>query len=275
MKILARYLVANALGVSMATASAAQTAPAYSAAERPIFIENINPYRMYWVAGADTLGTPVESVTLESQLWARKGPDIQVVVRQESLQPHASTKTDTFRIDTRGRVLGINGRAPGLHARVDFLPRLPTHALMDRARWGDTLRILGEGPAGEQVYEVTRSYRVTRSLDSLDARLVEIEAEGEVHYRDGWWTDSTRSVAAWIDVRGPVRERIGFDPSRGQIVYRSWVMNLQGVGGIPDGRGQTRQVSAGLVSASRSRIISREAAEALRRRHRDAPLPQS
>lgn len=275
MKILACFLTASAIAVSTPAASAAQGAPSYSVPDRTIFIESTNPHLMYWIVGADTLGSPVESVTLESQLWARPGPDFQVVVRRESLLPEASVRTDTFQIDPHGKVLAINSRAPGLHERVDFVPRLPAHPLRIGAQWGDTLRIPGRGPAGEHVYELTRSYRVVRSLDTLDASLVEIEAEGEVHYRDGWWTDSARAVYAWIDVRGSVRERIGFDPSRGQVVYRDWVMDLRGVGGIPDGRGNGKQHPAGLLSASRSRMIAPEAAEALRRRPQDALRPPS
>lgn len=81
-----------------------------------------------------------------------------------------------------------------------------------------------------------------------------------MQYRDGWWTDSTQVNAVWIDVSGPVHEVIGFDPRAGEILYRSWHMDLRGTGGLPDGR----TVPAGLLSGSRERRISRSSAVNLR-----------
>jgi hypothetical protein len=264
MKARLQLFFAGIASLVSANAAPAQQVPVYAPPSETVFVESINPHLMYWVVGPDSVGTPVESVTLETQRWTRSGAQLEVIVRQESLLPEESVGIDTFRIEPDGRVASINGAPPALQGRVDFLPRLPARELRVGAGWADTLRTVTEGAAGEHVYAVSRQYRVTRSVDTLDTRVVEIVAEGEVHYRDGWWADPARTVAAWIDVRGPVVERIGFDPARGQVVYRGWWMDLKGSGAIPDGAGGSRKVPAGLLSGSRSRVVTFEEAEALR-----------
>jgi hypothetical protein len=249
---------------SSTSALSAQTASFYAPARDTVFIESINPHLMYWVVGRDTLGTPIHSVTLERQAWKRSGQNLQVVVHQDRLLPESSTSTDTFSIEANGRLTAINGKAPGLHGRIDFLPRLPGEPLEVGVVWADTLSTVSSGPAGDHRYEVIRQYRVTHSTGEARSSIVEIEAEGEVRYRDGWWTDASESSALWIDVRGPIREVIVFDIAAGQIVERVWQMDLRGTGSLPDGAGGSRSVTAGLLSGSRERRVSQAEAATLK-----------
>jgi hypothetical protein len=256
--------------LALAAPAAAQQVPVYHASPEPVVVEATNPHLMYLLAGNDTVGRPVEPVTIERQRWSEEDGRLVVIVEQETLRPGRSVTTDTLRLDPDGRVVAVDGKAPGLHVRIDFVPRLPAAPLSIGTRWTDTLHVRGDGPAGEHVYEVVREHRAVRMLDTLGASVIEIASRGEVHYRDGWWADATETARTWIDVRGPVVERAGYDPARGRLVYRSWWMDLRGMGGAPGPNGEI-QLPAGLRSASHQRVVD-EKREAVVRRDPEAAL---
>src|SRR5207237_7773041 len=100
--------------------------------------------------------------------------------------------------------------------------------------WSDTLHSSqAGGPGGAHTFTIIRSWRVARLFDSAGTRLAELSASGDVHYRDGWWADSAVGSYAAIDVSGPVTEHALLSITAGQLVERSWSMNLTGRGTHP------------------------------------------
>lgn len=205
-----------------------------------------NPFRMYWVRGADTIGTPRRELGVEARAWREAGGSPEVVVRALGLDVGRRTSTDTFRLSADGRVRAINGRRPGSNGRLDLLLQLPGRALARGTTWTDTVHADSLGAAGREWYRVVRRYRVTRLVDTLGARgVADVAAEGDIDFRFAWVTDSAAGRTAWIDVRGPVTERYLFDVAGGRLLHRHWDMDLRGRGVPPEG-GDT--VPAGLFS---------------------------
>src|SRR5207244_7062782 len=231
-----------------------------------VFILLVNPYRMYWVRGGDTLSQPMHTVSVEAQRWDRDGQHLVVGVRQLQLDVHRRTKVDTFNITSLGVVQKINGHRPGLDERIDLLPRLPGRALESGVIWADTLRSSESGgPRGDALYFVSRTYRVGRLFDSAGTRLAEVSAAGLVRYRDSWWVDSLAGKSVSIDVTGPVTERFRSAFRAGRLLDRSWSMDLKGRGTLPGDRGGTDTTTAGLVSAETERVIVPDRAHRLTR----------
>lgn len=238
----------------------AQTRPhAYSASADTVYVTQSNPHRMYWVIDDDTLGQPIHSVSLDAQLWSRSGDTLIVRVRKERLLPERSEQTDSLVLRRDGRVLSVNGQPAGqVKTRVDLVPVLPNRPLREGLAWSDTLDVRTHGAGGEQIFRVVRRYSV-RAI-TADGR-AELSAEGEVSYRDGWWTDSTETAALVLDVSGPLRESAVLDLSAGRLLSLEWTMDLRGTSTLPDGR----TVPAGLLSGSRERQIGARAAADVRR----------
>ena len=94
----------------------AQAAPAYAAPADTGFVESVNPHFMYWIVKGDTLGTPIEPVSLERQFWRPAGEHLRVSVRQQRLLPERSASIDSFLLQPNGRLAAINGRP---RARMD------------------------------------------------------------------------------------------------------------------------------------------------------------
>lgn len=238
----------------------------YRATADTAFILLVNPYRMYWVRGTDTLSEPQHAVSVEAQRWEKDERQLRVTVRQWQLDVNRRIKVDTFSVAPEGAVVKINGHAPGLNERVDLLLRLPHAVLAPGLAWADTLRSpQGSGPLGDGLYEVKRSYRVDQLVDSNSTTFALVSASGLVHYRDSWWVDSAAGSFASIDVTGPVTERFLFAIRAGRLMERSWSMNLTGRGTLPADSGTVDTTVAGLVSAETQRIITSERAHLLTR----------
>jgi len=227
--------------------------------------ESYNPFRMYWLSGADTVGAPVEARSVESHVWRGGADRPEVVIRQQHLDFNRRVSTDTFTIAPRGHVMEINHRPPTGSQRIDLLLRLPVAPLAAGVRWTDTVAAGGMEPPGELRYEVIRTYRVARMVDTLGSRVAEVAAEGTVRFRLAFWADSAAGRAAWIDAAGPVREEYRFDVTRGRLLRRFWTMDLRGRGVPPTG---TDTVAAGLRSDEEMRL-----ADTPRQRFLLAPLP--
>lgn len=233
------------------------------------FVLLVNPYRMYWIRGVDTLSQPQEAVSIEAQRWDRDGQRLRVTVRQLQLDVHRHLKVDTFTVTSRGAVEKINGHAPGLNERVDLVLRLPARPFAPGLTWADTLRSPQRtGPQRDGLYVVTRSYRVSRLFDSAGTQLAEVSATGMVRYRDSWWVDSTAGSYVSMDVTGPDTERFVFAVGQGRLISRSWSMHLTGKGTIPGGGGGADTTPAGLIASETQQAISQERARLLMR-----PLP--
>ena len=233
------------------------------------FVLIVNPYRMYWVRKGDTLSQPVHTVSVEAQHWRQDGQLQQVIVKQLQLDVRRRAKVDTFAITPLGAVQQINGHAPGLNERVDFLPRLPGRAPTPGLTWADTLESpQRSGPRRDGLYVVTRIYHVSRLFDSTGTRFAELAAIGTVHYRDSWWVDSTAGTFASLDVTGPDTEGGVFAVQEGRLLRWAWSMNLTGRGTLPGDSGRIDTTAAGLVSGETQRVISSSRAHLLTR-----PLP--
>jgi hypothetical protein len=257
-----RVMFSVCLGSALGHAAmSAQTVASYRAQAETLCVELRNPYRMYWVRGRDTVGEDHMDLTIERQVWRADSLNLVADIIQSTLTVARRSHTDTFTVSPLGRVIRIDGRAPGLNDRVDLLLGLPATPLTVGSTWGDTIDSRAVGPAGQHLYVVQRQYRVTRQVDTLGSVATEVQAKGTVHYRDAWWVDSTAGSYAWVDVAGPVTESYWFDSSRGRLLARYWSMDLRGQGGAPDTMHVTDTVPAGLRSQEvQSPVTSQRAA---------------
>jgi hypothetical protein len=232
-----------------------------------VFVLLVNPYRMYWVRGTDTLSQPTHAVSVEAERWEQRKPgaDLRVVVEHRDLDVHRRVKQDTFVVAPSGPVRTVNGHAPDMDERVDLLPRLPDRALRARLTWSDTLASSKTAaPGGRKTFSVIRAWRVDRLFDSAGTRMAAISAAGDLHYRDGWWTDSAASAFVTLDVRGPMTEHALLAITTGQLLERAWSMTLRGTGTISGEHG-VDTVPAGLISAETQRTLSSAQAHLLAR----------
>jgi hypothetical protein len=249
------------------SSAAAPAAPArYLVARDTLSYELDNPFRLYWVRGADTVGAPQHQHSVETHAWRGPTAHPEVVIRQVALDVGRRTTVDTFTLAPDGRVETIGHRQPTSAQRTDLLLRLPASSLTVGTRWSDTVRSAGTDPGGAQGYEVARTYRVVRRVDTLGVRgVADVAAQGTVRYRFGFWVDSAAGRAAWVDVAGPVTEHYLFDVARGRLLRRQWAMDLRGRGVSPAG---ADTVIAGLRSEETLAL-----ADSPRLRFLLAPLP--
>lgn len=240
------HCVATFTFCGLAPVVGAQRPARYQIAPETLRYEMENPFRMYWVRGADTVGAPQHERSVESHAWRGSAEHPELVIRQLLLNVSRRSASDTFTVVPNGRVEAINHRPPTGAQRVDLLLQLPSTPLVSGTRWSDTVRSTGTDPGGAQWYEVTRAYHVVRITDTLGFRgVADVAAEGTIRMRFGFWTDSAAGKAAWIDVMGPVAEQYLFDVERGRLLRRSWSMDLRGRGVAPGG---SDTVPAGLRS---------------------------
>lgn len=230
-----RLLLAAILCLATPAALAAQR-PSYGVIADTLRYTTDNPFRLYWLRGGDTIGPSQHERSVESHGWRGTAGHPELVIRQLVLDVNRRTTTDTFTLAPDGRVTAVDHRAPKSADRADLLLRLPAAPLRAGVVWTDTMRASGRDAAGEEYYEVVRRYRVARLVDTLGARAVaDVDAEGAVRYRFGFWIDSAAGKAAWVDVAGPVTEHYLFDAARGVLLRRQWSMDLHGRGVSPMG----------------------------------------
>ncbi|MEN8373943.1 MAG: hypothetical protein ABFS34_00685 [Gemmatimonadota bacterium] len=277
-----RRRVLMALGLAILTsvsrsAAAQEAEPASnpSAAYLPqadtLWYEKTNPFRLYWVRGADTLGWSGDNAAVEAHVWTRAPPAaLSGIVAQHALDAAREVKEDTFLVAPTGRVLSINGPGAGPDGRWDLLPPLPgdTSALVPGAVWRDSLSQTWEDEHGSHRYAVTRRLEVWEVSDSLGGRIARIRSEGEVDYRDAFLVDSALGLVTTMAVSGPVEETFLVDVAAGRMVSRSWSMRLLGSGTIRAPGEPTETLPAGLISRQTLRLTSADRAALLAR-----PLP--
>lgn len=241
-----RYLTTLLVCAVSSSAMHAQGLPAYRLTGDTLRYAMDNPFRMYWIVGGDSIGEPRRARSIEAHVWHGSAERPMVEIRQVSLDLERTTKTDTFTLTAQGRVVAVNHRPPTSAQRVDLLLGLPGAPMRVGTTWTDTIRNGGTDAGGPQWYEVIRSYRVTRLVDTLGGRgVAEVSATGSIRFRFGYWVDSAANRAAWIEVEGPVTERYMFDVARGRLLRREWDMDLRGRGVPPAG---SDTVAAGLRS---------------------------
>lgn len=229
-----------------ATGAAAQ-APSYAARHDTLRYTIDNPYRMYWLRGADTIGPARRELSVESHAWGGTAAQPEVTVHNQLLDVSRRLQQHVFALAPNGRVRTVDRKPPDASLAVDLLLHLPAAPLRAGTSWIDTVRAAGKDAAGPEVYEVIRTYHVQRVLDTLGAREVaDVEAHGTIHYRFGFAADVASQKTAWLDVTGPDTERYFFDTQAGRLIWRQWDMHLVGRGVAPDA-GDT--VPAGLESS--------------------------
>jgi hypothetical protein len=265
--------MAVALGSgALAWTAGAQTG-AYRAPADTVYLITSNPHRLYWVTGRDTVGDMVPSVTVSTQLWrrapgSRAGASFTVLTRQRDLNVMRGERVDSLLVDAAGRVT-VPAGPPAAHA-VDFTVHLPAGApvLAVGMTWRDTTASRETGSLGPDFprrgFRVFRTLQVKRVFDTLGTRVAEIDSQGDVHYGDSWWADSTDRPYGWMDVDGPTHEVYWFDVNGGRLIGRRWRMDLRGRGGRPTRTGADT-TPAGLIALENERVIAAETARLLRR----------
>jgi len=225
---------------------------AYSARHDTLRYAIDNPYRMYWLHGADTVGPERHEESVESHVWGGTAAQPELTVRNQLLDVSRRLQRHTFAIAPNGRVRTIDRQPPGASQAVDALLQLPPSPLRAGASWTDTVRATGRDAAGPDLYEVARRYRVQRMLDTLGGHdVADVEAQGTVRYRYGFVANTATGKVAWVDLTGPDSERYLFDTRSGRLLARRWDMHLTGHGVAPDA---PDTVPAGLESSEASTV---------------------
>jgi hypothetical protein len=265
---LMRYVLGVSLLISgTAAAQSSSTLPHYVVQRDTIRYELRNPFRMYWARGADTIGDPVNGISVETHVWSgtRERPAVRVAF--QSLATSRFAKSNEYVLTPTGRILTVDGKPPEPGERGDLLMPLPRQPLRVGVRWTDTTGTgPGKGTVGEEHDETIRAWEVARLFDTLGTRVADVRAKGTWHMQLSYWADSGQHRVAWLDVKGPVEEHDLFDATRGLLLERAWSMDLRGRGVPPSGAADT--TAAGLRSAERMTISDTPRARFLLR-----PLP--
>lgn len=251
--------------VALAAAPAASQARYLPQADT-LFYESLNPHRMYFVRGGDTLGAPVRAFSITRQVWRASGDGLRVDQRRDDLQVHGSARGEVFELAPRGVVRAIDGDPNREKGQFDLVLRLPADGGLHAGRaWHDTIDQVVPVPGGEYAYQAVRVLRVERMADTLGGRMAVVRGTGRLRYRQTEPLDSTSTAFWWIDVSGPVDETFLFDVERGRLAAREWRMDLRGSGALPGPRGRMDTVPAGLLSMDTVRLVSAERARLMGR----------
>lgn len=246
--------IPHALVAGIFAASLSAQQPTHYRVQRDTLYYRVeNPFRMYWMNGADTIGPSVREVAVESHVWSGSDNSPAVRVSNQQVDVNRSSKVTAYQLSPSGRVTTLDGAAPRPGGRVDLLVPLPEQPLRVGARWTDTTSSgHGKGTVGEELDEAIRTFEVTRLFDTLRTRVAEVKGTGSWHMQLSFWVDSAAGRASWLDVQGPMEEDDFIDVGNGRLVQKSWNMDLRGRGVPPSGNADT--VAAGLLSKETMRL---------------------
>lgn len=212
---------------------------AYQATNDTIHYVSVNTYLLYFVQGSDTLGSPVNTRTLESRKATALAGNLAVWVRLQGMDSAQFQVEETYTVDLTGRLLAVGGKplAEAPYARVDLLPRFPSPPgrLVPGLSWTDTVATQSEQPYGRTFYEVRREYRVLRMVDSLGTSLALVVGQGQMRLRQGGWQDEAGKYAWWQEVAGSIVDTVYFDAQHGLVHASFAVLDLVGTGGAVGG----------------------------------------
>lgn len=226
-----------------------------------LYYESMNPYRMYVVRGADTMGGPVRGYSIQRQVWRAAGGGLTAQMHDQPLAVHSTPRGWVLEVTPRGEVRTDDGEANKAFGHYDALLRLPADGDLREGRvWHDTLSRVVPVPGGEYAFQTWRELRVERIADTLGSRMAIVRGTGRMRYRHTDPVDSAGSAPWWMDVTGPMRETFVFDLANGRLAGREWWMDLRGIGGFPRGDGGIDTVPAGLLSSDTTRLIGAERA---------------
>jgi hypothetical protein len=137
-----------------------------------LYYESLNPYRMYFVRGGDTLGPSVRSFSVQRQVWRASGDGLRVDQRLDNLQVHGSVRSEVFELTPRGVVRSIDGVRDPAKGQLHLVLRLPADGDLRPGRvWHDTIDHVVPGPGGDYAYQAVRALRVERMADTLGGRM--------------------------------------------------------------------------------------------------------
>ena len=226
------------MGIAATIAGAARVpaqAPRYAARHDTLRYTVLNPFRLYWLHGDDTVGPDQRELSVESHVWDGPAERPRVTIRNQLLDVSRRLQHHVFALEPNGRLRTINGGPPKASQLSDFLLQLPPTPLRIGTSWTDTVRADGTDAAGPELYQVIRTYRVRQLVDTLGAHdVAQVDAHGTVHYRFGFLVDSAAHKIAWLDVAGPDTEQYLYDPQAGRLLGRRWTMHLVGRGVAPN-----------------------------------------
>ena len=251
-----RILLVAAACASLGTLAHAQ-APKYKPQSDTLVVTTRNPFRMFFVRGADTLGNRVFSRGVTRESWRAKGDSVLIDAMRRDLDFSRKDTSVRYLFAPDGRELSLDARAPrGLPSSLMPLPTVPLRAGLV---WNDSSVIARDTNGFAMRYEWVMTYRVQRMFDSLGGRVADVVADGRYRMRAQF--GDTAQKRQWIDVRGPDHETFLFDVSRGRQLHRTWDMKLRGWGGgrLPgDSVASPDSVPAGLDSKTFNRLLAKE-----------------
>ena len=251
-------------------ASPAGPSAAYEVQPDTLWYESRNPFRLYWVRGADSLGWGGENSGAEAHLWVAGSDTLRLELTRFALDALREVTEDTFVVSRFGKVLEIHGPGARPDGRWDLLLPLPVDArpLVPGATWRDSLVRTWSDERGDHLYSVVRSLEVWEVADSAGERLARVRSEGEAAMRAAFVVDSATRLVTTLDVRGPIEETFQFDLASGRLVERTWAMHLRGTGVLEVPGEAVDTLPAGLVS---EHTLTRSSPERVRSLAR--PLP--
>jgi hypothetical protein len=103
----------------------AQAPTGYAGGAPAMCYLSTNPYHMYYLAGADTVGSPVTENSVKCQHWSDASSGFRVRIDEVDLGLRDPRSTAEVVVSANGRVQGVNGVADTLSDHSDFLLRLP------------------------------------------------------------------------------------------------------------------------------------------------------
>jgi hypothetical protein len=245
--------------LSLLAAAPAAAQARYLPQPDTLYYEALNPHRMYFVRGRDTLGTPIRGYSVSRQTWQAAGDGLRVDQHHELIQVDGRVRGEVFDLSPRGVVRTIDGDPAKPKGQFDLVLRLPVDGDLRVGRvWHDTVD--QTAPDGEYIYRTLRELRVERIADTLGGRMAVVRGTGRTRYRQTERMDSTAARSWWIDVEGPVDETFLFDVDRGRMAAREWWMDLRGTSGVPRAGGGVDTLPAGLLSMDTTRLVDAERA---------------
>lgn len=225
----------TAMAMLAGPAATPAQAPHYAAGHDTLRYTVLNPFRLYWLHGDDTIGPEQRELSVESHVWSGPPERPRVTIRNQLLDVSRRLQHHVYALEPNGRVRTVDGGAPQASQSVDLELQLPASPLRAGTTWTDTVRAEGADAAGPDLYQVVRTYDVRRMLDTLGVHgAADVEAHGTVHYHFGFLVDSAARKIAWLDVAGADTEQYVFDTQAGRLIGRRWAMHLVGRGVAPD-----------------------------------------
>lgn len=253
--------------VGIPSAGMAQRVLRYGAAHDTLWFQSVNQYRMYFVRGADTLGDPVSTRTLERETFLGGADTLSVNVQLRGLGQFPFTNEQVYGVLSSGKVVAVGGHPVDsvAHARVDLFLHFPTppRVATPGVAWRDSVSNAHIASYGPENYSVVRDLRVISVADSGGVPVCLVVGAGVMRLRQGGWQDSTAGTRWWQEVQGPVVDSLWFDLLRGAVIQDVAVMRLIGSGGVVGPTGSTPMSSGLLSSVRRTRVSPTAAANLL------------